>query len=241
MTIKVHSGRRRKLFSLVFSTRRDVSMKGGAPLSSFCCSSLVERVKFVLVFCPLFRSHITSHTFVLLHNNTSLVWKNLAIWWPSRIAALFPHPSHFPSFRLALPPPSPLPLLWLPVMVWLSPQGSPKEGRAGAVGNKCLIIGLIIIPGGIHEQDDTLSRRRIRIRVRAFAQTHVQTNKHDAAQTPAVWQYGKSWCVNYCYIAFSQQAAHCDLTLWCAPSVIDFFHHFHFREISEGSAVCWKS
>ncbi len=91
----------------------------------------------------------------------------------------------------------------------------------------------------MHKQDDTLSHRQIRIHVRVFPQTQAQTNKHDTAKTPAVWQYGK--CVNYCYIVFSQQAAHCDLTLWCAPTVIDFSHQFHFREISEGSAVCWKS
>lgn len=106
-------------------------------------------------------------------------------------------------------------------MVWLSPRGSPKEGRAGAVGNKCLIIGLIIIPGGIDKQENKPARRRIRTHSRR--RTLAQTNKHDAAQTPAAWQYGESWCVNYFYIVFSQQGANCDLTLWCVLTVIDFF------------------
>lgn len=63
-------------------------------------------------------------------------------------------------------------------MVWLSPQGSPKEGRAGAVGNKCLIIGLIIIPGGVDKQENKPARRRIGIheRILADACSRKQTN-----------------------------------------------------------------
>lgn len=148
-------------------------------------------------------------------------------------------PSRSPS---SLSPPSPLPILWLPVMVWLSPQGSPKERRAGAVGNKCLIIGLIIIPGGKHKQDDTLSSQWICMHTCECVPAETDANKQTwcsrNSSRLAIWR--KLTCQLLLHCLSTTSSPLWSHTVMCSYSN-RLFHQIHFREISEGSAVCCKS
>lgn len=67
-------------------------------------------------------------------------------WWPLWICC---SPLSNPSLWLLLCPSLPLLLSSsLSLSQWWGPGGPEERERAGAVGNKCLIIRLIIIPGG---------------------------------------------------------------------------------------------
>lgn len=107
-----------------------------------CCDSLwsVPRIR---LFCNHITSHkVCSHTKTLLlvrvKESSNVMMTPLDLLLSSLQPLLLAPPvSH---------PPSPALLLFLSLV--MGSQGVHRGERAGAVGNKCLIIRLIIIPGG---------------------------------------------------------------------------------------------